>query len=212
MAHTFGCVGSGQWGSCLLLDDHNAHPRLSCGHCAPARGTAALTTVRLFVVLRLQMLVLDGRKAWTIFPRGATPLLRPSFAHGHDASFAEDVNAAEDATPGCSTSSSTADWRRLERWACELTSGELLFVPAGCAHAVSNLTATAAISANFVSQSNRQLAIDELSVAGLQAPAAADLARHLAGSSAGGGSPSSNCLEQDVPWESFKQERPSGRV
>ena len=144
------------------------------------------------------MLVLDGRKAWTIFPRGATALLRPSFAHGHDASFAEDVNAAEDATPGCKTSSSTADWRCLERWACELTSGELLFVPAGCAHAVSNLTATAAISANFVSQSNRQLAIDELSVAGLQAPPAADLAHHLAGL------PSSNCLEQDVPWESFK--------
>jgi len=157
------------------------------------------------------MMGLEGRKAWTIFPRDATPYLKPSYSHGqHDASFGVDVNAADD-VPNPAFHSAARDgleWRALERWACVLEPNELLFVPAGCAHAVTNLTPTLAISANFVSPSNRQLAIDELSVAGLQMPTAAALAAFLA-SSAEEDAASSNSKvgaeDRDLPWAAFKR-------
>ena len=44
--------------------------------------------------------------------------------------------------------------RYLDRWEVTLGPGELLFVPAGAAHAVTNLSHTAAISANFVDSTN----------------------------------------------------------
>ena len=153
------------------------------------------------------MLALEGRKAWTIFPRSATPALRPSYAHGHDASFGVDVQPAwdvRDAGANVNVDAASDAWQALERWSCVLERGDLLFVPAGCAHAVTNLTVTAAISANFVSASNAALAVDELSVAGLHTAAARALAAHLRqsatdeGNDEGGG-------EVDVPWAAFKR-------
>ena len=55
--------------------------------------------------------------------------------------------------------------RYLDRWEVTLGPGELLFVPAGAAHAVTNLSHTAAISANFVDSTNLDLFREELSVA-----------------------------------------------
>ena len=107
-----------------------------------------------------------------------------------------------------------AAWRTLGRWACVLGAGELLFVPAGCAHAVTNLSATAAISANFVSLvSNLTHAADELSVAGLRSPAARALAEHLHAVAERRRVPRSGALErdaddEDLPWEAFKRPRP----
>ena len=107
-------------------------------------------------------------------------------------------------------------WRSLERWACVLGKGDLLFVPAGCAHAVSNLSATAAISANFVTASNVRLAADELSVAGLHEPAASALASHLrarggkrdeAAASAADKDEELAAAGVDVPWAAFKRVR-----
>ena len=153
------------------------------------------------------MLMLEGRKAWSIFPRAATPSLLPSYSHGHDASFGVEVfpeddlpeggAAEEDLLEGTVLRAAVDDratelsaargaqprrearWRSLQRWSCVLQPGELLFVPAGCAHAVCNLEASCAISANFVSESNVRLAVDELSVTGLTNAAAAELASHL---------------------------------
>ena len=39
------------------------------------------------------MLVFEGKKRWTIFPPHATPLLRPSYRHGHDPVFDADPHA-----------------------------------------------------------------------------------------------------------------------
>jgi histone arginine demethylase JMJD6 len=147
------------------------------------------------------MLQLHGRKAWTLFPREAVPCLLPSYAHGHDAIFGEDVLASEDSDAagggkattsvaqrrasisgedrGSSAATPLSAWRCMKRWSCVLEPGDIIYVPAGCPHAVSNLTATAAISSNFVSEAHAQLAIDELRIAGLRAPAAAALAEHL---------------------------------
>jgi hypothetical protein len=184
------------------------------------------------------MLNLQGRKAWTIFPRAVTHRLRPSYAHGsHDASFAAGVCAAEDAGAADAADAAAADadaaaadadaadadaddvsgssagessWRTLERWSCVLEPGELLFVPAGCAHAVTNLTTSCAVSANFVSHSNLDLALDELSVAALTNSAAAELAEHLRRCGRASSDPSGGSLrlaEQggDVPWARFKR-------
>ena len=156
--------------------------------------------------------MLEGRKAWTLFPRGATPWLSPSYLHGsHDATFSADVTpeddisdegrrrgggGEEDGEGGSEEEEGEEEdegreekeeeervgavWRTLERWSCVLESGDLLFVPCGCPHAVCNLTTiTAALSANFVGETNRSLAVDELSVAGLQSLPAAQLAAHL---------------------------------
>ena len=153
------------------------------------------------------MLALEGRKAWTLFPRDATPALRPSYAHGHDASFGVDVDAADDAHP-TNLSTHQGEWRALERWACVLEPNELLFVPAGCAHAVTNLTPTLAISANFVTPSNRMLAVDELLVAGLQAPPAKALAAHLESTARENDRiPEGAGRDVDLPWASFKRRR-----
>ena len=185
------------------------------------------------------MLLLEGRKAWTLFPRDSAHELRPSYAHGsHDASFGEDVTPEADAADGSGAADGNSDsggdakaeaaaldaqetpvWRTLERWSTVLEPGEILFVPCGCPHAVANLTVTAALSANFVSPSNRSLAVAELSVAGLQRREAAQLAAHLKalppeceepwGHPASGGqacAPGPGAeLSANLPWASFKR-------
>lgn len=50
------------------------------------------------------------------------------------------------------------------RWEVDLEAGQVLFVPSGCAHSVTNLTDTAAISANFVDSSNVERCLSELQV------------------------------------------------
>jgi len=81
--------------------------------------------------------------------------------------------------------------------------GDLLFVPAGCPHAVANLSASAAVSMNFITASNQALAVDELSVAGLTDPAAAQLAAHLG--RCGRHPYAARGEEADVPWARFKR-------
>ena len=110
--------------------------------------------------------MLEGRKAWTLFPREATPWLRPSYLHGsHDATFAADVMPEDDISDeGRRRGGGGEGWReRIEEEENEeegeeedeegggggaggcrlahplvlrLESGDLLFVPCGCPHAV----------------------------------------------------------------------------
>ena len=166
------------------------------------------------------MLVTVGRKHWTIYPRRVAHLLRPSYAHGHDAVFEEE---GEEAPTVDDAGGAAAGMRlSLERWECVLQPGELLFVPSGCPHQVTNLTPTCAISANFVHESNLRLAIDELEVAGLTSKPAADLAAQLARHEAArplntSGRNSASCSDTaagdedvDLEWRAFKRGRGAG--
>lgn len=190
------------------------------------------------------MLMLEGRKAWTLFPREATPWLRPSYLHGsHDATFAADVMPEDDISDEGRRRGGGGEedgeerieeeeneeegeeedegreeeeeqvgavWRTLERWSCVLESGDLLFVPCGCPHAVCNLTSiTAALSANFVGETNRSLAVDELSVAGLQSLPAAQLAAHLRALPRLAGDEVEGEVE-GLPWARFKRRSSAG--
>ena len=102
------------------------------------------------------------------------PLLRPSHRHGHDAVFACDPHATEQLHAAL-----PALLRHAPRYELTLRPGEVLFVPAGAPHAVSNLSHTAAISANFVDGSNLELFTEELCVAALHNPQAAGLLAQL---------------------------------
>jgi hypothetical protein len=55
-------------------------------------------------------------------------------------------------------------------WDFMLEAGEVLFVPAGCAHSVGNVTDTVAISANYVDDSNLSMAVRELEFTSAEDP------------------------------------------
>ena len=133
-------------------------------------------------LIHFWMPVFEGTKRWTIFPPHASPLLRPTYRHGHDPVFDADPHAPHaphaphvaegsgGAEGSAAEGSGAAEGqppllRYLDRWEVTLGPGELLFVPAGAAHAVTNLSHTAAISANFVDSTNLDLFREELSVA-----------------------------------------------
>ena len=59
---------------------------------------------------------------------------------------------------------------------CDLNAGDVLFVPAGCAHRVETLAPSIAVSGNFVDASNLESACVELHAAGLRDPGSAQLA------------------------------------
>ncbi len=197
------------------------------------------------------MLIFEGTKRWTIFPPHVSPLLRPSYRHGHDATFDADPHRARDGggsgSGGGGGGGGSGDddgapaaadepplLRHLDRWEVTLQPGELLFVPAGAAHAVrappppppspssshsgacplrtapvllarrqvSNLSHTAAISANFVDATNLQLFTEELSVAALQNPEAARLLAQVQDPAF----PAAMDLQlADLPWAEFKR-------
>ena len=145
----------------------------------PLTLTLTLTLALTLTLIHFWMPGFEGTKRWTIFPPHASPLLRPTYRHGHDPVFDADPHAPHaphaaegsgGAEGGAAEGSSTAEGqppllRYLDRWEVTLGPGELLFVPAGAAHAVTNLSHTAAISANFVDSTNLDLFREELSVA-----------------------------------------------
>ena len=153
------------------------------------------------------MMLFEGEKEWTIFPSSATPLLQPSFRHSHDAVFAGDVHATggdgggPNAPPAAEQPPNPL-LRHADRYQGVLRAGECLFVPAGCAHAVRNLSHTLAISANFVDASNLELVRDELAIAGLRNPEAATLLKHL---STPGFDSTMDFEVGDLPWREFKR-------
>jgi hypothetical protein len=93
-----------------------------------------------------------------------------------------------------------------------LQAGEVLFVPHGCPHRVTNESCSIAISANFCDGSNISAAVEELDVAALKGGAAeARVARELRAVMN-----SRNRAEQpwgaedeelDLPWAQFKSEK-----
>ena len=140
------------------------------------------------------MLLFEGEKRWTIFPPDAAPLLRPSYAHGHDPIFGADVHGA--------AADDDELLRRAPRWEGVLKAGECLFVPAGCPHAVANLTKTSAISANFVLPDNLELARQELRVAACACPEARRVAAQLDDP---GFDAAADVGVGEVAWDAFKR-------
>jgi len=134
------------------------------------------------------MALFEGRKRWIIFAPEDAGSLDPSFLHGHDAIFEADE----------------AEYDKLDRYDFELREGEVLFVPCGAPHVVSNLEDTVAISANYVSASNRNASIAELRVASMCSNEAGCLAALLA-------SPTletsiAHAAEAHLRWDQFKGE------
>ena len=60
-----------------------------------------------------------------------------------------------------------------------LEAGDVLFVPRGCPHRVDNLSASVAVSGNFVNASNAAEAVEHIKKAALMDPAARDLLPQL---------------------------------
>eukprot|EP00047_Mylnosiga_fluctuans_P006817 m.249306 g.249306 ORF g.249306 m.249306 type:complete len:494 (+) comp16067_c0_seq1:94-1575(+) len=114
------------------------------------------------------MALFQGQKRWLFFPPEDTALLGPRLIDSLDPVF--------DANPDDPTGLA----RHARACECVLQAGELLFVPAGSAHIVSNLTDTVAVSGNFVDSSNFALVKEELARAATRDPHARALLAQLA--------------------------------
>jgi len=150
------------------------------------------------------MILVEGQKAWTIFPEEVTALLRPTYSYSHDAAFPD---AMIDPSNLDSAASGNLDGPNLllphaDRYDFVLNPGDCLFVPAGCAHAVRNLSDTVALSSNFVDGSNLKQVCDELAVASLRNPQAAALLQHLSSSEFDS---TMDFSLGDLPWNLFKR-------
>jgi hypothetical protein len=102
------------------------------------------------------MLLVEGKKKWTFFSEADLPLLRPTYPFSFDPVFPKDVLTT---TPA----------RAFE---VELQAGEMIFVPAGSPHAVTNLSTTVALSGNYVDESNIAASLLALGRDGLTCPRA----------------------------------------
>lgn len=119
------------------------------------------------------MAMVRGTKRWTIFDRGSTAFLRPSWLRGTlDPAMPnlEDQGLYYDPSADVSSSSSSSFSvrRRLaKRWDVDLGPGEVLFVPGGAPHAVHNLDCTVAFAGNFIDDTNIDRALYDLKLMGL---------------------------------------------
>lgn len=121
------------------------------------------------------MAMVRGTKRWTVFDRGSTAFLRPSWLRGtldpampnlEDQGLYYDPSAtAEEENDDARASS--AQRRLAKRWDVDLGPGEVLFVPGGAPHAVHNLDCTVAFAGNFVDDTNIERALYDLKLMGL---------------------------------------------
>mmetsp|Transcript_11218 Transcript_11218/g.17627 ORF Transcript_11218/g.17627 Transcript_11218/m.17627 type:complete len:306 (+) Transcript_11218:856-1773(+) len=104
------------------------------------------------------MALMEGTKHWRMYDKDDCHLLGPTYTSSLDPHFAAEMFLAGDKEVGdhCAM--------QARGWDFHLEAGEVLFVPAGCPHAVDNVTLTVAISANFVDSSNIQRSLEELGV------------------------------------------------
>ena len=140
------------------------------------------------------MALFCGRKRWTFFDADALAPLYPNYRHATDPSFDVDLGDPDfEAFPLLETAQART---------CELRPGELLFVPHGCPHRVENLTASVAVSGNFIDGSNINAALQELELAGLRDPEAARLHAALSALPRG---PTVSLELPHTPFAAFKQ-------
>lgn len=122
------------------------------------------------------MAMVRGTKRWTVFDRGSTAFLRPSWLRGtldpampnlEDQGLYYDPSATAEEENDDARASSVQ--RRLaKRWDVDLGPGEVLFVPGGAPHAVHNLDCTVAFAGNFVDDTNIERALYDLKLMGLR--------------------------------------------
>ncbi|EQC41973.1 hypothetical protein SDRG_00822 [Saprolegnia diclina VS20] len=139
------------------------------------------------------MALLDGRKQWILVDPRDMHLLRPRRYPGlHDVVFDVALPTTADDDP----------FWYARREECVLEAGDLLFVPTGTPHYVRNLTATLALSANYIDRSNAEVAVDALTRQASTDPRAGDVARHVA-QCMRGPQPAAHAT-QSVPFATFK--------
>lgn len=123
------------------------------------------------------MAMVRGTKRWTVFDRGSTAFLRPSWLRGtldpampnlEDQGLYYDPSATDDKEEENDDARVSSVQRRLaKRWDVDLGPGEVLFVPGGAPHAVHNLDCTVAFAGNFVDDTNIDRALYDLKLMGL---------------------------------------------
>lgn len=123
------------------------------------------------------MAMVRGTKRWTVFDRGSTAFLRPSWLRGtldpampnlEDQGLYYDPSATADEDEENDDARASSVQRRLaKRWDVDLGPGEVLFVPGGAPHAVHNLDCTVAFAGNFVDDTNIDRALYDLKLMGL---------------------------------------------
>jgi hypothetical protein len=121
------------------------------------------------------MAVTHGTKFWRVFPRDQLALLNPVWTPGtfdpHLACGAADGDPASDtASPALC---------RATPWEGDVQAGDVIFIPANCAHFVLNRTDTIAVSANFIDSTNLHLAQSELGAAANLDPRVLQLVEEL---------------------------------
>jgi hypothetical protein len=131
------------------------------------------------------MALFSGRKRWTFFDRSDVPLLYPSYAHATDPTFDVELGDGSSERPGHYNLDRHPLLALTEPLSCVLEAGELLFVPHGSPHRVENLTASLAVSGNFVDDSNIDAVAKELTIAGYCDPQAVALRDQLLRAAAG---------------------------
>jgi hypothetical protein len=146
--------------------------------------------------------VLQGSKRWTIWDAAALPLLNPDYTTGFDPTFPD---LKDGKFFGHERSAAACPYHFL------LHAGEVLFVPHGCPHRVTNISSSIAISANFCDGSNIRAAVEELDIAALAGgEAQRRVARALRAVMESAGPPQSDGDELDLPWAQFKCEKVRG--
>lgn len=105
------------------------------------------------------MALFQGQKRWTFFEASDFALLYPKYVHSLDPVFHVNI-----ANPDLKSHPLLALTQPKQ---CVLKPGDLLFVPAGSPHYVENLTASLAISSNYVDATNFDKVCDELHANGL---------------------------------------------
>ena len=122
------------------------------------------------------MAMVRGTKRWTVFDRGSTAFLRPSWLRGtldpampnlEDQGLYYDPSAAAVSEENDDARVSSVQRRLAKRWDVDLGPGEVLFVPGGAPHAVHNLDCTVAFAGNFVDDTNIDRALYDLKLMGL---------------------------------------------
>ena len=130
---------------------HRTRTPLSVAHDTPALFVGGADTVSHLHVDQMRsnfwMYVGEGYKHWTCFHPDDTQLLKPTWDDEDQLHRFPALQTLEEAEGG------VAGARRLD---FTLGPGETLYIPRGTPHEVCNLTATTAVSANFIDQSNRE--------------------------------------------------------
>ncbi|RUS72799.1 hypothetical protein EGW08_019436 [Elysia chlorotica] len=117
------------------------------------------------------MALFQGEKRWTFFDASDLASLYPQYVHSLDPVFS--VNIVQ---PDLKSFPLLALTKPKQ---CVIKAGDLLFVPFGSPHFVENLTASVAVSSNYVDATNYHQVCEELRVNGLLDPRAKHLLDQL---------------------------------